>query len=76
MPQLRQDVQDWGHTRKRLGTTAISYSTKSNQQLDFQFEANPLTTGIGEVVGFFWTINVPPGLQGLKAKIYPFHKMD
>ena len=26
---------------------------------------NPSKTGIGEVIDIFWTINDPPGLQGL-----------
>ena len=30
----------------------------------------PLKVRIGEVIAIFWTINDPPGLQGLKNRLF------
>ena len=37
-------------------------------QMLIRVQFNPLKTGLGEFITIFWTINDPPGLQGLTPR--------
>ena len=37
---------------------------------------NPSKPGIGEVIPIFWTVNAPPGLQGLNKELLRFLPLD